>query len=160
MKSFKDPILNKKILFLRFTPYEITYENYGNYLVQGNSLHNFLVAIFALTDVWLTSIKAYISSLEDPFHKYVELITRYSIYRNYVISIEENLSFAFEMYNELYSEVFGGGKPMYRFWRPAMAKWTVKFEPYHTECSMIYYYCLTKLRMSSSINYLESKQIE
>lgn len=33
----------------------------------------------------------------------------------------------FEQYSELYEEVLGGGKPRYRFWRPAMTKWMVKF---------------------------------
>lgn len=104
-----------------------------------------------LTDIWLTSVKCYIASVEDPFHRYIELMTRYSIYRNYVISVEENLSFVFEQYNELYCEVFGGGKPMYRFWRPAMTKWMLKFEQYHAECSSVYYYCLTKLRTKSAL---------
>jgi hypothetical protein len=88
MKAFRDVGLNKKVLILRFTPYEITYENIKNYLVENNSLHNLLVCLFALTDLWLTAIKIYISAIEDPFHRYIELITRYSIYRNYIISIE------------------------------------------------------------------------
>lgn len=52
----KDKKLDKKIRFLRFTPYEIGLHNYEDYLVENNSLHNLLVSIFLLTDLWINSI--------------------------------------------------------------------------------------------------------
>ena len=61
------------------------------------------MAVYALTDILLTSLQNYLVSLDDPFHRFVELITRYSIYRNYVIEVEENLAFLFEEYDGLYS---------------------------------------------------------
>lgn len=77
--------MDYKVRSLRFTPFQITYQNQYDFFIEKNSLHNLLVAVYALTDVLLTSLQTYLESLQDPFHRFVELITRYSIYRNYVI---------------------------------------------------------------------------
>lgn len=156
----KDKKLDKKIRFLRFTPYEIGLHNYEDYLVENNSLHNLLVSIFLLTDLWINSINQYISSLTDSFHRLVEFITRFNIFRNFVIGIQENLGFAFQQYDELYEDVFGSGKPKYRFWRSAMGKWILKFHQFHQELHAVYFSTLTKRRMDTALTFLDKMEAQ
>lgn len=46
----------KKIIKVRYTPYEITASNFTDFLLEGNELHNFVVGLFALTDNLLEAI--------------------------------------------------------------------------------------------------------
>lgn len=36
---------------VRYTPYEVTAKNMQDFLIENNELHNFIVGLFALTDV-------------------------------------------------------------------------------------------------------------
>ena len=41
----------RKVMKVRYTPYEVTAKNMRDFLIEGNELHNFIVGLFALTDV-------------------------------------------------------------------------------------------------------------
>lgn len=41
-----------------------------------------------------------------------------------------------------------------------MTKWLLKFSPYHQDCNMVYYYCLTKLRTEEALRFLDGKEKE
>lgn len=56
-------------------------------MLEDNELHNFIVGVFALTDVLVEATHAYISRISDPLQRLVELLLRYSIFRNYVLAI-------------------------------------------------------------------------
>lgn len=71
LKCNKDKLLSTKVKLLRFTPYEITFETKDDFLCEKNSLHNFLVSIYAISDIWLNSTYDYLASLDDPFHLYI-----------------------------------------------------------------------------------------
>ena len=43
----------KKIIQVRYTPYEITAINFKEFLLENNELHNFIVCLFGLTDIML-----------------------------------------------------------------------------------------------------------
>lgn len=73
---------------LRYTPYEITAQNHKEFLIPNNELHNFIVSLYALTDVMVEATHAYLNHIHDPLQRLIELLLRYSIYRNYVLAIE------------------------------------------------------------------------
>jgi hypothetical protein len=56
---------------VRYTPYEVTAANFRDFLLEDNELHNFIVGLFALTDVMVESTHAYISKISDPLHRLV-----------------------------------------------------------------------------------------
>ncbi len=66
-------------------PYEITYENYDKLLIENNTAHNLIVLVFALTDVWVNSVYTYLSSITDPYYQFVELISRYAMFKSLII---------------------------------------------------------------------------
>jgi hypothetical protein len=78
----------KKIMKLRYTPYEITSQNFREFCIEDNQLHNFIVGLFALTDIILEATHQYVSMIADPLHRLVELTLRYNIYRNFVLGVE------------------------------------------------------------------------
>lgn len=41
----------RRVKQLRYTPYEVTAGNFKDFLLEENELHNFIVGLFALTDV-------------------------------------------------------------------------------------------------------------
>lgn len=82
----------KKIVQLRYTPYEISSNNFNSFFIDNNELHNFIVCLFALTDSILSSFYNYIRTIKDPLQRLVELTLRYGIFRNFVLSIEVKIS--------------------------------------------------------------------
>lgn len=78
----------KKIMKVRYTPYEIRSTNFKEYFIDNNELHNFIVGLFALTDVMLKATHEYVRMIADPLHRMVELTLRYNIYRNFVLGVE------------------------------------------------------------------------
>ena len=73
---------------VRYTPDVITPFNYRQFLVKDDVLNNLVVLIFAMTSGLVRSIETYVSSFHDPIAVFVEVMLRYSIFRNYVLSIE------------------------------------------------------------------------
>jgi hypothetical protein len=43
------------------------------------------VTIFAVTEVWIEAIFSLVSAIEDPFYQLVEMMSRYSVFRSFVI---------------------------------------------------------------------------
>jgi hypothetical protein len=41
----------RKIMKVRYTPFEVNSKNHSDFLIKDNELHNFIVGLFALTDV-------------------------------------------------------------------------------------------------------------
>lgn len=78
----------KKVIQVRYTPYEITAGNFTDFLLENNELHNFIVGLFAMTDTLLEAVHDYVRLIADPLHRLVELTLRYNIYRNYVLAVE------------------------------------------------------------------------
>lgn len=138
----------RKIMKVRYTPYEVTAKNMREFVIEGNELHNFIVGLFALTDVMVESTHTFISLIPDPLHRLVELLLRYSIFRNYVLAVEDYLAFAFRTYENIYHDSIEQDpkKPQYKFWRPALTKWFLRMEHLHGEGTEVYLHCLTKLR--------------
>jgi hypothetical protein len=63
--------------------------------------------------------------------------------------MQDNLSFVFKMYNNIYKETIEEGgvdKPNYRFWRAALSKWFLHMNELHKDSEEVYMFCLTKLR--------------
>ena len=61
----------KKIMKVRYTPYEITASNFKEFLIDNNELHNFIVCLFALTDIMLEATHSYVNMIADPLYKLV-----------------------------------------------------------------------------------------
>jgi hypothetical protein len=108
-----------------------------------------IATLYALSDIWLHSTKLYIETLTDSFHRYVEFLTRYSIYRNWVLMVQENLGFMFELYGEIYDDVYNDTTAKYYFWRGAMTKWLITMQHLHPSCNAVFMYSLTKQRTKS-----------
>lgn len=57
MMILKDKVKNgvqlKKIIETRYTPYEINADNFQEFFIEDNELHNFIVVLFTLTDIVL-----------------------------------------------------------------------------------------------------------
>ena len=70
---------------VRYMPYEITFHNFQALMLKDNSLHNLVVTIFAVTEVWIEAIFSLVSAIEDPFYQLVEMMSRYSVFRSFVI---------------------------------------------------------------------------
>ena len=56
-------------------------------MLKENSQHNMIVIIFALTDVWIESVFSVVNLIYDPFYKFVEIMSRYSAFRSFVIEL-------------------------------------------------------------------------
>lgn len=69
-------------------PYEITYQNFKGLMLKENTLHNMVVTVFAVTDIWIEAIFSIVNAIEDPFYKLVEMMSRYAVFRSYVIELE------------------------------------------------------------------------
>jgi hypothetical protein len=69
-------------------PYEITYQNFRGLMLKNNSLHNMVVTLFAFTDIWIEAIFSIVNAIEDPFYKLVEMMSRYAVFRSFVIELE------------------------------------------------------------------------
>jgi hypothetical protein len=50
----------RRVMQVRYTPYEVTAANFTEFLLPENELHNFIVGLFALTDVMVEATHAYI----------------------------------------------------------------------------------------------------
>ena len=57
-------------------------------MLKDNTQHNLIVTIFAMTDVWINSIFSLINLIDDPFYKFTEIMSRYSVFRSYVMELE------------------------------------------------------------------------
>jgi hypothetical protein len=77
----------KNLHLVRYMPYEITYANFMDLMLKENSQHNLIVTIFALTDVWIEAIFSLVNLIDDPFYKFVEIMSRYSAFRSFVIEM-------------------------------------------------------------------------
>jgi hypothetical protein len=78
----------RKIMKVRYTPYEVNFNNFHDFLIENNELHNFIVGLFALTDIMVEATHTFISLISDPLHRLIELLLRYSIFRNFVLAVE------------------------------------------------------------------------
>lgn len=56
-------------------------------MIKENSQHNFIVTLFALTDVWIDGIFSLVNLIDDPFYKFIEIMSRYSAFRSFVIEL-------------------------------------------------------------------------
>ena len=73
---------------VRYTPYEITFDNYESFLLEEHHLHNCIIYLFALTELYLNGICDYLDSISDPTYAFVELMARYSNFRSFVMEFE------------------------------------------------------------------------
>ena len=72
---------------VRYTPYEITSHNFTHFLIQGNSLHNLIVGLFAMTDNLIETTQVYVGAMEDPLQRLLEVLLRYGVFRNLVMGV-------------------------------------------------------------------------
>ncbi len=47
-----------------------------------------VVTLFAFTDIWIEAIFSIVNAIEDPFYKLVEMMSRYAVFRSFVIELE------------------------------------------------------------------------
>ena len=57
-------------------------------MVKDDVLNNLVVLIFAMTSGMVKSMEIYIDSFRDPIAILVEVLLRYSIFKNFVLGIE------------------------------------------------------------------------
>lgn len=70
---------------------------------SNNELHNLILGILGLTELYLSNIQEYLQGIEDPFHLFVEFISKYTAFQNTVIGFEESFGIIFETYGEICS---------------------------------------------------------
>ena len=68
----------------------------------------------------------------------MELTIRYLQFQNTVISVQENLGFVFDTYNELYEELYGPQPTNFTYHSCAMDKWKIKMSGFHQVTHQVY----------------------
>lgn len=61
-------------------------------LPQDNHIYNFFITLMKLTKTLIKTIKLRLESLEsDPYTYFTEFLLRYSLYKNYLLQLEDTL---------------------------------------------------------------------
>ncbi len=91
-----------------------------------------------------------------------EYLLRYSLFRAYVLSIQEELGSVFQRYGLIYQDLFrkSTAEPQFNFWRVALKKWYIKMRQLMPSFDSTYCHFITKMRMSQLEQAISSGQIE
>ena len=123
---------------VRQYPHQITYSNFEQKLLDGNQLHNIIVCLLALSDLFLNAVEEYLKTIENNFDLLLHLTSKYYQFQSTVIGIEQNLGFLFQNYGELHQELFSTNLGKFSFWKPAFAMWIKKMNKFHQTTNPIY----------------------
>ena len=73
---------------VRFRGWLVDGDSWKTYLLPEFHSHNLMVLVLALSSELVATYSLFLSSISDPFMRFVEFNLRASIYRNIVLSIE------------------------------------------------------------------------
>lgn len=125
--------------------HEITYANMHEFLIEGNTLHNLIVNILAMMELYVSHVCLYLESLADPFELMLQFISRYNQFQNTVIGFEDNYSFIFRNYDEICRDICNENRTeKFEFFRSAIQMWKAKMSDLEKKATQEYLNLMSK----------------